>query len=894
MAVTVEELQILLSCDASQAEKVLQEVNALTEKVVKKMSKTVAGGGTRSTNRGKQKEELSEYDKLAKKLATAEKKLADAQRAFDGSDKARVNVGKLSAGVKNLRRQFDNARKAADKLYSPEKAESFAETEEARIARLSKLRNSYAESERVPYAPPTDKHYDPAAIARQRAEAQAWINSRAAQGQNRFGIDSNKILNGSPYEKLQQQFALASAKAEELKRRLDSAMNSGASNDRIIRLATQLQQAAAAADRLAEKMAAIEDKSAASPATAPAENIKRTGNEAEAATPKVERYNRAVSKGSKGASVFSSMFSKFGGMFKKHHGFLERFGSTLKRVIMRMMAMGLIRGVLRGFSEGIKLLAKSSTEANRQLSRFTNMGNAVKTAMGSALLSVLNALAPILFSIASAAITAANAVARFFAVLGGGGSYFAVKMADNFDDLADSASGAGGAAKGMLAAFDELNVIGNKGGGGGGGGNLTGTTVGLEKATSKLAELLKAEEFEKAGYYVAELLDKVILDIDKWFLNLDKKQYGKKFAEFLNGIFKNENLFKDIGKTVGDGINTITHSLLDFFRNFDAQQAASALATSLNTAIKTIDWESIGQTLISGAESALLFISEFLADFDWLGLFNGISKIVMGAIEEIVSNPVTIVRILGNLVISVAKIIGSLAISSVTGILYSIAGLIKPWAPDVADILTGVADDMTQAWNEDCDRTKADFDRFCDKMEEGFDKLKTSADTSTTKTGASFTLMGDKVSATTDKVTGLQNEINKLDGQTATATITTVMHTIQRTTVESHVAQSGAAHSGSVGKFASGGIVYGNTLANVGEYANARVNPEVIAPLSDLQGILERTGNGSNKEAIKEQNRLLTEQNALLRQIAKKDLTISPSASLGQVVAKSNALYARS
>lgn len=44
--------------------------------------------------------------------------------------------------------------------------------------------------------------------------------------------------------------------------------------------------------------------------------------------------------------------------------------------------------------------------------------------------------------------------------------------------------------------------------------------------------------------------------------------------------------------------------------------------------------------------------------------------------------------------------------------------------------------------------------------------------------------------------------------------------------------------------FASGGIAYGPTRALVGEYSGARSNPEVIAPLDKLKGIL--AGSGSN------------------------------------------------
>lgn len=42
-----------------------------------------------------------------------------------------------------------------------------------------------------------------------------------------------------------------------------------------------------------------------------------------------------------------------------------------------------------------------------------------------------------------------------------------------------------------------------------------------------------------------------------------------------------------------------------------------------------------------------------------------------------------------------------------------------------------------------------------------------------------------------------------------------------------------------VPEFASGGLVYGDTLARVGEYSNARSNPEVIAPLNKLKSLMQ-------------------------------------------------------
>ncbi len=44
--------------------------------------------------------------------------------------------------------------------------------------------------------------------------------------------------------------------------------------------------------------------------------------------------------------------------------------------------------------------------------------------------------------------------------------------------------------------------------------------------------------------------------------------------------------------------------------------------------------------------------------------------------------------------------------------------------------------------------------------------------------------------------------------------------------------------------FAAGGIVYGNTFAQIGEYAGAANNPEVIAPLSKLRQLIEPANGG--------------------------------------------------
>ena len=47
--------------------------------------------------------------------------------------------------------------------------------------------------------------------------------------------------------------------------------------------------------------------------------------------------------------------------------------------------------------------------------------------------------------------------------------------------------------------------------------------------------------------------------------------------------------------------------------------------------------------------------------------------------------------------------------------------------------------------------------------------------------------------------------------------------------------------------FANGGIVYGPTLSIMGEYAGARSNPEVIAPLNKLKSLIGGESNGGGR-----------------------------------------------
>lgn len=977
MAVTVEELQIVLQCDATQAEAALKSLNSSVDKAVEKM-----------TNSGKGGKALNFYEKVSKELQAA---MREASKAFDefeasGDAGAKANFGHYIELAKKLTKELEKARNAAGLSLGNKRGGAIGDTIEY-LGALDKKAQKVSAHMRKPLqdlssflkgepestptienrgasvpTQPWSNQWSAVSAAdlasgesgRMMREAQAFMANAANGIGSKFQtVDTTKLTSGTLYEQLAEKLKVAENQAESLRNKI-AAIGENANPQALMTLQTKLETAEKKAEKLAMQMAKIEDEAALGSAnSSPAENIRTTGDAAEEAAPKVERYQKSVEKTGKSSTFFSKVskfahgvFDRFGKSIKHHQGFFEKFGATLKRVVMRMMAMGLVRGVIRGLTQGLQLLANANSAASQQFGRFSAMGKAIKVALGSAALSVLNALSGVLFSIAQAAVTAANAVAQFFAVISGSGKYIGVTLAGSFDDLGDSIGGAGGKAKGLLADFDELNIIGQQGGGGGGGGlnGTSGVTTGEQDAVSVLADLLKNEQFAQAGAYVAQKLGEVASKISNWFVELDNQHYGEKFADFVNGVFSQEDAFESAGEAAGNGVNLVIHTIEDFAERFDGEQAGESLAKGVNKMVETIDWEGAGnlvsegtnkindaidgfvrnfngQTLgqglaktisnaITGIEwdkigalgvvgviNALDFILAFLAGMDWVGILSGLVETIVTApiqiLEGICARPSRLVRIIRSLLTLLAKTTLGIIVGLLSGLIQGafdaliipldrifgkgLVDRVAPWARNIGDTITN-------GFNDGLDDMMKPFDVFADFLDEKMGYI----DNTTGKTLDDYSVKAQEFANSTN---AMADAINNLPSNKSVDI-----------NIRTNYSSSGGSNSSSGGggkpnvnislmAMAQGGIAYGSTLAHIGEYPNARSNPEVVAPLSNLQKILQTTNGGINGKEIKELVQETKEQNRLLRVIAQKELKISPSSELGQVVTKSQALY---
>lgn len=151
---------------------------------------------------------------------------------------------------------------------------------------------------------------------------------------------------------------------------------------------------------------------------------------------------------------------------------------SIGRIALYRAVRSAIKNISSAAREGIQNLvrysaAMNSTDAanaNRTMSEYASTLQQVKNSIGSAVMPVLTALLPLINTIASAFITAANAINMFFQALQGKGTF--TKAKKNSVDYAKSLNTASGAAKELqktLLGFDEINRLNDKNSGGGGG-----------------------------------------------------------------------------------------------------------------------------------------------------------------------------------------------------------------------------------------------------------------------------------------------------------------------------------------------------------------------------------------------------------------------------------------
>lgn len=939
MAVTVEELQIILSCDATTAEAVLQKIQTTVQAFADKISGPLSSIGEKTGQAAKEinrqfsgigkgnpldSVSAAPVEKAAKSVTTVGKELdtvsEKARKALDsfkgdidgdGFTKQEVTAERLAAAYKRLsvlRDKYDTEveKNGADSAKAVSIEGSIASTKNQIVTlteQLEKLRTKFSEVrseaeglsgidwsqvtitgdtgqqhsdkpiipqyQPEPFQPYTATGNDPAVFMQTQVDNMSQSVSRMMElaGEARAKIE-DAFSGGDIDAKLASNLSLAERKIREFANQLQSVSEAkGADSGAALSVEGKLQSAINKADTLLAKLEKIRGASNVSGYVSPEEDSGTTSMPAKAgmiasALAKVE--SAATSAGASIRSAFNT----------SHIG---KFTSRLNRMISRMLTMRLVRFVLNGVSSGFETLSQSSESSAAALNALKASSSAVGVSIATAVMPIIKALVPLFYQVASAALAAANAIAAFFAAITGQGRFTAVSMKKNMESIEKSAGGGGGALKGLLADFDELNVIASDAGGGGGGGGLgnlfdveedqeipewakwiqqhmdsikaAALAIGAALAAWKISEAFGAGLQTALGLALAigGAVAYVYGWLDSWNTGIDWENLVIMLSGAAAAVSGLTIAFSAVAGAIGAFVSGIGLAVVAIKNWIKSGELADTTFSTLEWGLAAV---AIGFAMLGGPIGVVIAAIAALA-LAVYKYWNEISA-ALGIAGVYIA---TFFRGIVTLVTQIVGKVGAVIQIGIDGILIGVLWLVQQILEAIGWIFPGASEAAAKVGDTISDLA-ADLEAQKEKLAEPIDI---------------------SVLWTPDE------EGQKQIAEYKKALSQTIVVPIRFRTVEKADIPYGQINAQ---PFASGGLVYGDTLARIGEYPGARNNPEVVAPLSDLRGILRGTGSSDGMTRTQADTMI-----GLLRQVAAKDLTIGPSADLGQVVTRSLEAY---
>ena len=184
---------------------------------------------------------------------------------------------------------------------------------------------------------------------------------------------------------------------------------------------------------------------------------------------------------------------------------LSNFVASLKRIAFYRFLRTILKEIGQAFQEGLQnayaFSAGITTEGHRFAAAMDSMktaGSTMKNQLGSAFISLLAAITPVVIQIINLVTRLANALAQLFAAFTGGTYLKAVDVPQKWADAAGGAAAAAKEWKNQLLGFDEINRLEapNDGSGGGGGSALDPSQMfedtPIEEKFLKIAEKIKS------------------------------------------------------------------------------------------------------------------------------------------------------------------------------------------------------------------------------------------------------------------------------------------------------------------------------------------------------------------------------------------------------------------
>lgn len=255
---------------------------------------------------------------------------------------------------------------------------------------------------------------------------------------------------------------------------------------------------------------------------------------------------------------------------------------------------------------------------NKSLSALKSSLTQLKNSFATAFAPILTTVAPIMVKFINLISEAVTRVGMLVAALTGQKTFTkAIGVQENYaaslDKTADSAKEATKAIQGYLSPIDELNRyesgnINTGSGTGGGSSNPSASdmfeevpiTSSIKGVADKIRKLIKAEDWEGLGAYIASGINK---GLKKVYDAISWDNVGPKVAKFVNAFTRTFNSLVDnidwdlLGRTIGTGINTLVNTLNLLITGINWHNLGKKFAEGITGLVNEVNWNNLGQLL---------------------------------------------------------------------------------------------------------------------------------------------------------------------------------------------------------------------------------------------------------------------------------------------------------
>lgn len=310
----------------------------------------------------------------------------------------------------------------------------------------------------------------------------------------------------------------------------------------------------------------------------------------------INNVQQAASKAGKATQEASKGVKELSKSASKAKSPLSNFVASLKRIAFYRFLRTIIKEIAQAFQEGLQnayaFSAGITTEGHRFAAAMDSMktaGSTMKNQLGSAFISLLAAITPVVIQIINLVTRLANALAQLFAAFTGGTYLKAVDVPQKWADAAGGAAAAAKEWKNQLLGFDEINRLEAPSDGGGSGGG------GIDPSS-----LFEPADIEQKWLDLVNRIRPIFEDIRGIFSGL---------IEFLEGVFTDNwsivfdglaKIVENFGLLISDAINLVVLPVFDSF--------AQKVTESVDDLLKWVQ-KKTGVDLSQLRESVMFFLN---------------------------------------------------------------------------------------------------------------------------------------------------------------------------------------------------------------------------------------------------------------------------------------------